>query len=204
MIFKNPRETDWTNLFQSKKKHFWWWVRSNETSDENSRVPRASRRASWANLWVLRANFRVPRANLRVPIANMGPKSQLEGPKSHLEGLKSQLDGPKSQPEGHKSQPEGPKSQPEGPKSQLEGPKSQLEGPKTHVPQFCNSTGRGLGGLSEQAFERLHSRFNEFSKYKIRQNKDDPEYATSLLKCTVQLNSLHLSWNVPSYSWLPL
>ena len=57
----------------------------------------------------------------------------------------------------------------------------------THVVQFCQQTGKGIGGLSKQTFERCHSKFPEFSRYKLRQNVGDSEY------CIKEFNALHLS-----------
>ena len=57
----------------------------------------------------------------------------------------------------------------------------------TYVAQFCEWTGQGIGGLSKQTFERLHSNFNELQT--DRQNRDDREF----LKWITDYNALHLS-----------
>ena len=60
-----------------------------------------------------------------------------------------------------------------------------------HVPEFCRQEGKGLGHFSEQVFEHLHSRFAEFSRYRLPSIMTTPEYAEALLKVTKEFNISH-------------
>ena len=61
-----------------------------------------------------------------------------------------------------------------------------------HVKHFCESRGKGLGHFSEQTFERMHSRFNEFSRYRLPKENKSRGFSESLLKVTKELNVLQL------------
>ena len=62
----------------------------------------------------------------------------------------------------------------------------------THIVQFYGHTSKGLRRFSEQTFERLHSCFAEFVKYRLRTTQSDPEYLPGLLKCVKEFNVLRL------------
>ena len=61
-----------------------------------------------------------------------------------------------------------------------------------HVKHFCESRGKGLGHFSEQTFERMHSRFNKFSRYRLPKENKSRGFSESLLKVTKELNVLQL------------
>ena len=46
--------------------------------------------------------------------------------------------------------------------------------------------------FSEQTFERLHSKWAEYSEYKLRSETTDPQYGNVLLNVVKDFNSLHL------------
>ena len=62
-----------------------------------------------------------------------------------------------------------------------------------HVKHFCDLRGKGLGHFSEQTFERMHSRFTEFSRYRLPKENKSRGFAESLLKVTKELNVLQLA-----------
>ena len=62
-----------------------------------------------------------------------------------------------------------------------------------HIVPFYEETGQALGRISEQTFERMHSRWKEFARYRLRGELSDPQYGPALLKATQNLNVLYLS-----------
>ena len=63
---------------------------------------------------------------------------------------------------------------------------------EARVSPFCRQHGKGLASFSEQTFERLHSKWAEYSEYKLRSETTDPEYGNVLLNVVKDLNSLYL------------
>ena len=61
-----------------------------------------------------------------------------------------------------------------------------------HVAPFCQERGKGLGSYSEQTLERLHSKWSEATKYKLRMLTTDSEYGNVLLKAVKDFNSNRL------------
>ena len=62
-----------------------------------------------------------------------------------------------------------------------------------HVLPFCKEHGKGLGYFSEQCFERLHSRFGEYSKYRLPDVTTTHEYAKALHKVVTEFNVLRIA-----------
>ena len=58
----------------------------------------------------------------------------------------------------------------------------------THVPQFCISRDKGLSLYSEQAGETIHSRFRQFSEFKISKSSNSKTYGDDLKKVVTAYN----------------
>ena len=62
-----------------------------------------------------------------------------------------------------------------------------------HIVPICEETGQGLGRMSEQTYEQMHSSWREFARYQLRGNISNPQYGPALLKAIQDLNVLNLS-----------
>ena len=62
----------------------------------------------------------------------------------------------------------------------------------THVGDFCQQVGTGLGPYSEQASESVHSVFQNIWKKRFVKDINNPTYPNALLKSVVEFNSKHV------------
>ena len=62
-----------------------------------------------------------------------------------------------------------------------------------HLEPFCSKHGVGLGRFTEQTFERVHSKWNEYSRYRLHGEVSHPEYGSALLQAVKDLNVLNLT-----------
>ena len=61
----------------------------------------------------------------------------------------------------------------------------------SHVPEFCQKVGKGLGSFSEQASESVHSDFN-LTWQRYRRQMNHPQYQDCFLRAVVDYNSFHV------------
>ena len=57
---------------------------------------------------------------------------------------------------------------------------------------FCKQIGIGLARFSEQTFERTHSQWVEYSRYRLIGEVTNPRYGAVLQKVLIDFNVLHL------------
>ena len=58
-----------------------------------------------------------------------------------------------------------------------------------HVKEFCRKNGYGLGVYSKQTGETIHSRFSEFSRYKLPSDFHKEIYKKDLLRVVLSYNA---------------